>query len=96
MQIFIQSKYCIIVGIPATLNYISLDTNRGGSPKLTPYPNWAQNKAGACGSAITTAYRYVSYANITIFLLLISISIYRLIILTKERNNNAKGRHTIF
>ncbi|OAD55981.1 Protein yellow [Eufriesea mexicana] len=44
-------------GIPATLNYISLDTNRGGSPKLTPYPNWAQNKAGACGSAITTAYR---------------------------------------
>nr|ADD51174.1 yellow-like protein [Apis mellifera] len=44
-------------GIPATLTYISLDTNRGGSPKLTPYPNWAQNKAGACGSAITTAYR---------------------------------------
>ncbi|KAL2734000.1 protein yellow [Vespula squamosa] len=44
-------------GIPATLNYISLDANRGGSPKLTPYPNWAQNKAGACGSGLTTVYR---------------------------------------
>ncbi|XP_063989276.1 protein yellow-like [Diachasmimorpha longicaudata] len=44
-------------GIPATLNYISLDTNRGGSPKLSPYPNWAQNKAGDCGSGLTTAYR---------------------------------------
>ncbi|XP_076654785.1 protein yellow-like [Halictus rubicundus] len=44
-------------GIPATLNYISLDTNRGGSPRLTPYPNWAQNKAGACGTGMTTAYR---------------------------------------
>lgn len=47
----------IYEGIPATLNYISLDANRGGSPKLTPYPNWAQNKAGACGSGLTTVYR---------------------------------------
>nr|XP_033324551.1 protein yellow isoform X1 [Megalopta genalis] len=44
-------------GIPATLNYISLDANRGGSPRLTPYPNWALNKAGACGTGLTTAYR---------------------------------------
>ncbi|CAD6208790.1 GSCOCG00003598001-RA-CDS [Cotesia congregata] len=44
-------------GIPATLNYISLDTNRGGSPKLTPYPNWAQNVAGDCDNGLTTAYR---------------------------------------
>ncbi|KAG7207330.1 hypothetical protein KM043_008997 [Ampulex compressa] len=44
-------------GIPSTLNYISLDTNRGGSPKLTPYPNWAQNKAGDCDMGLTTVYR---------------------------------------
>ncbi|XP_034952021.1 protein yellow-like [Chelonus insularis] len=44
-------------GIPATLNYISLDTHRGGSPKLNPYPNWAQNKAGDCEIGLTTAYR---------------------------------------
>ncbi|XP_066583841.1 protein yellow-like [Prorops nasuta] len=44
-------------GIPATLNYISLDANEGGSPKLTPYPNWAQNKAGDCKNGLTTAYR---------------------------------------
>ncbi|XP_032664541.1 protein yellow-like isoform X2 [Odontomachus brunneus] len=44
-------------GIPSTLNYISLDTNQAGSPKLTPYPSWSQNKAGACGSGLTTAYR---------------------------------------
>ncbi|XP_043267831.1 protein yellow-like [Venturia canescens] len=44
-------------GVPATLNYISLDTNRGGSPKLTPYPNWRQNVAGACGTGLTNVYR---------------------------------------
>ncbi|XP_051172955.1 protein yellow-like [Leptopilina boulardi] len=44
-------------GIPGTLNYISLDTNQSGSPKLNPYPNWAQNTAGACGSGLTTVYR---------------------------------------
>ncbi|XP_014616127.1 PREDICTED: protein yellow-like [Polistes canadensis] len=44
-------------GIPATLNYIPLEKHIGGSPKLIPYPNWAQNKAGACGSGLTTAYR---------------------------------------
>ncbi|XP_015517295.2 protein yellow [Neodiprion lecontei] len=44
-------------GIPATLNYVSLDANLGGSPKLTPYPNWAQNEAGNCGQGLTTVYR---------------------------------------
>ncbi|XP_012254015.2 protein yellow [Athalia rosae] len=44
-------------GIPATLNYISLDANVGGAPKLTPYPNWALNEAGACGQGLTTVYR---------------------------------------
>lgn len=44
-------------GIPATLNYIPLDVNQGGSPKLIPYPNWSQNRAGACGSGLTTVYR---------------------------------------
>ncbi|XP_014208506.1 protein yellow-like [Copidosoma floridanum] len=44
-------------GIPATLNYIPLDAVRGGSPKLTPYPSWAQNVAGACGTGLTTVYR---------------------------------------
>ncbi|XP_014486921.1 PREDICTED: protein yellow-like [Dinoponera quadriceps] len=44
-------------GIPATLNYISLDTNQSGSPRLTPYPNWIQNKAGVCGRGLTTVYR---------------------------------------
>ncbi|XP_012279572.1 protein yellow [Orussus abietinus] len=44
-------------GIPATLNYISTDANLNGSPKLTPYPNWARNRAGLCGSGLTTVYR---------------------------------------
>ncbi|XP_025266133.1 protein yellow [Camponotus floridanus] len=44
-------------GIPATLNYIPLDVNQGVSPKLIPYPNWSQNRAGACGSGLTTVYR---------------------------------------
>ncbi|OXU27142.1 hypothetical protein TSAR_003267 [Trichomalopsis sarcophagae] len=44
-------------GIPATLNYIPLNSVRGGAPKLNPYPSWAQNVAGACGSGLTTVYR---------------------------------------
>ncbi|XP_070151673.1 yellow-y [Polyergus mexicanus] len=44
-------------GIPSTLNYIPLDVNQGVSPKLIPYPSWSQNRAGACGSGLTTVYR---------------------------------------
>ncbi|KAL6440479.1 hypothetical protein ACFW04_003182 [Cataglyphis niger] len=44
-------------GIPSTLNYIPLDVNQDVSPKLIPYPSWSQNRAGACGSGLTTVYR---------------------------------------
>ncbi|XP_043267940.1 protein yellow-like [Venturia canescens] len=44
-------------GIPATLNYISLDRNGRGSPKLNPYPSWSKNVAGACNTGFTNVYR---------------------------------------
>lgn len=55
--ILIQWLQHYTTGIPATLNYIPLDVNQGVSPKLIPYPNWSQNRAGACGSGLTTVYR---------------------------------------
>ncbi|KAI8440392.1 hypothetical protein MSG28_001720 [Choristoneura fumiferana] len=44
-------------GIPATLNYISLDAAYEPSPKLTPYPSWAGNELGNCDSGLNTVYR---------------------------------------
>lgn len=45
------------LGIPATLNYISLDAPYEPSPKLTPYPSWAGNELGNCDSGLNTVYR---------------------------------------
>lgn len=47
----------IFSGIPATLNYISLDGPYQPSPKLNPYPSWAGNELGNCNSGLNTVYR---------------------------------------
>ncbi|XP_022115671.2 protein yellow-like [Pieris rapae] len=44
-------------GIPATLNYISLDAPYEPSPKLTPYPSFKENELGNCENGLTTVYR---------------------------------------
>lgn len=44
-------------GIPATLNYIPLDTPYEPSPKLTPYPSYEGNELGNCQTGLNTVYR---------------------------------------
>lgn len=44
-------------GIPATLNYIDLETAEKPSPPLIPYPSWEKNAAGVCGENIITVHR---------------------------------------
>ncbi|XP_060800637.1 protein yellow [Amyelois transitella] len=44
-------------GIPATLNYISLDAPYDPSPMLTPYPDWKGNELGNCETGLNTVYR---------------------------------------
>lgn len=47
----------IVIGIPATLNYIPLDAPYDPSPKLTPYPSFKGNQLGDCENGLTTVYR---------------------------------------
>lgn len=47
----------IVIGIPATLNYIPLDATYDPSPKLTPYPSFKGNQLGDCENGLTTVYR---------------------------------------
>jgi hypothetical protein len=47
----------MIVGIPSTLNYISLHNLGTKSPRLIPYPDWQSNELANCESGLTTVYR---------------------------------------
>lgn len=44
-------------GIPATLNYVPLDSQLTKSPPLIPYPSWEANEVGNCERGLTTVYR---------------------------------------
>ncbi|KAJ8674538.1 hypothetical protein QAD02_005800 [Eretmocerus hayati] len=39
-------------GVPSNLNYISMSTNTGTSPKLTAYPSWEANDVHSSGDEV--------------------------------------------